>query len=61
MANIAATETNKFVGISALKVVKGGFATGFTLGDGAFPIYAFPPAVGLAATAIVYVSNSKFA
>ena len=34
MANIAASETNKFVGISALKVVKGGFAAGFTLGDG---------------------------
>ena len=31
MANIAATETNKFVGISALKVVKGGFASNFTL------------------------------
>ena len=35
MANIASTETNKFVGISALKVVKGGFATGFTLATGA--------------------------
>ena len=34
MAHIAASETNKFVGISALKVVKGGFAAGFTLGDG---------------------------
>ena len=34
MAKIAASETNKFVGISALKVVKGGFAAGFTLGDG---------------------------
>ena len=34
MANIAATETNKFVGISALKVVKGGFGAGFTLADG---------------------------
>jgi hypothetical protein len=35
MANIAASETNKFVGISALKVVKGGFASGFTLATGA--------------------------
>lgn len=35
MANIAASETNKFVGISALKVVKGGFSAGFTLGSGA--------------------------
>lgn len=34
MANIAASETNKFVGISALKVVKGGFAAGFTLPSG---------------------------
>lgn len=31
MATIAASETNKFVGISALKVVKGGFGNGFTL------------------------------
>jgi len=35
MANIATSETNKFVGISALKVVKGGFSTGFTLASGA--------------------------
>ena len=35
MANIAASETNKFVGISALKVVKGGFAANFTLAEGA--------------------------
>lgn len=35
MANIASTETNKFVGISALKVVKGGFADNFTLAQGA--------------------------
>jgi len=34
MATIASTETNKFVGISALKVVKGGFDTGFTIGGG---------------------------
>jgi len=34
MANIASTETNKFVGISALKVVKGGFGAGFTLAEG---------------------------
>lgn len=35
MANIASTETNKFVGISALKVVKGGFGAGFSLAEGA--------------------------
>ena len=35
MATIASTETNKFVGISALKVVKGGFGQGFTLAEGA--------------------------
>lgn len=34
MANIASTETNKFVGISALKVVKGGFGAGFSLAEG---------------------------
>jgi len=34
MANIASTEINKFVGISALKVVKGGFDAGLTLGSG---------------------------
>lgn len=35
MANIATSETNKFVGISTLKVVKGGFGAGFTLASGA--------------------------
>ena len=34
MANIAASETNKFVGISSLNVIKGGFDTGFSLGSG---------------------------
>jgi len=35
MANIPSANTNKFVGISALKVVKGGFSTNFTLAEGA--------------------------
>lgn len=34
MANIAAKNTNKFVGISALHVVKGGFGAAFALSDG---------------------------
>ena len=34
MAQIAATETNKFVGISALHVIKGGFSTNFSIGTG---------------------------
>lgn len=34
MAQIAATETNKFVGISALHVIKGGFSANFSLGSG---------------------------
>ena len=34
MAQIAATETNKFVGISSLHVIKGGFAANFGLGSG---------------------------
>lgn len=34
MANIAASETNKFVGISSLHVIKGGFSTNFSIGTG---------------------------
>jgi hypothetical protein len=34
MANIAAKNTNKFVGISALHVIKGGFGSAFALPDG---------------------------
>ena len=46
MANIAASETNKFVGISALHVIKGGFQANFGLpsGEGAAVLTEIPVA-----------------
>ncbi len=34
MANIAASQTNKFVGISSLHVIKGGFGSSFSIPEG---------------------------